>query len=65
MRRARLLHSIGRLEETELMYRRALKIYEESLGPQHLHTKVVRENLEILTKESKQQKMGGRQKSPL
>ena len=45
------------------MYRRALKIFEESLGPGHPRTNDVRENLERLMREGERQTADGVQKA--
>jgi len=39
------------LSQAEPLIRRALKIFEDSLGPDHPKTQTVRKNLEILQKE--------------
>jgi hypothetical protein len=57
---ARLMQDTGRLKEAEAMYRRALKILEESLGPGHSLTITTRENLERLAMEDKQKTVNGR-----
>jgi len=45
---ALLLQDSNRFSEAEPMYRRALKILEDSLGPDHPDTKTVRNNLQTL-----------------
>ena len=43
-----LLHAQGEYEAARPCYERALAIFEEKLGPEHPHTKIVRDNLESL-----------------
>jgi hypothetical protein len=43
-----LLKATNHLSEAEPMYRRALKIFEDSLGPDHPSTQTVRNNLKKL-----------------
>ena len=50
-----LLQDTNRLEEAEPMMRRALEIYEKSLGPDHPDTQTFRQNLEILQTEIRDQ----------
>jgi len=45
---ALLPKATNRLSEAEQMYRRALKIFEDSLGPDHPDTITVRNNLQNL-----------------
>jgi hypothetical protein len=39
------------LDEAEPMYRRALEVFEKSLGPDHPKTQTVRTNLELLRRD--------------
>jgi len=43
-----LLGDMNRLDKAEPLMRRALEIFEKSLGPDHPRTQTVRENLEAL-----------------
>ena len=45
---ALLPKATNHLSEVEPMYRQALKIFEDSLGPDHPNTKMVRNNLQNL-----------------
>ena len=45
---ARLLQDTNRLGDAEPMYRRALAIFQKSLGPDHPNTVTVRENFVLL-----------------
>jgi hypothetical protein len=47
---AQLLQATNRLSEAEPLMRRALDIFERSFGPDHPSTKIVRRNLESLSK---------------
>jgi len=51
---ALLYKATNRLKEAEPLIRRALKIFEDSLGPDHPSTQTVRKNLEILLRSKKQ-----------
>lgn len=48
---AALLLMTKRFDEAELLYKRAVEILENSLGPEHPDTIKVRRNLEILRSE--------------
>ena len=48
---AGLLYDTNRLEEAEPLFRRALAIWEKSLGPDHPYTMSVRESLAVLEAE--------------
>ena len=43
----------NRLKEAEPLMERALRIFEDSLGPDHPNAQTVRKNLEILREEKK------------
>ncbi len=53
---AGLLWNTNRLAEAEPLMRRALDIFEASLGPEHPRTCTARENLEILEADIAQNK---------
>jgi hypothetical protein len=48
---ASLLQATSRLPEAEPLFRRAVSIFESSLGPDHPKTLTVRKNLELLLAE--------------
>jgi hypothetical protein len=48
---ALLLDAQGNYAAAEPLYRRAIAIFEKTLGPEHPDTKTARENLEILLSE--------------
>ncbi len=48
---AELLKATNRLDEAEGMYKRAVEIFEKSLGAEHPDTVTVRENLDGLRRE--------------
>jgi hypothetical protein len=47
----RLLQDTNRLTEAEPLMRRAVKIWEDSLGPEHPRSVTGRRNLELLLEE--------------
>ena len=52
---AQLLEAQGKYAEAEPLFRRAVEIFEKSLGADHPNTQTVRKNYELLLAEMKSQ----------